>query len=140
MKAASKKIKVLFLCNHNAARSRMAEGILKSIGDDHYHVESAGNNPSSLNPYAVNVMAEIGIDISNQRSKSIEEFKGIIFEYVVTVCGGTGEACPIFLGGENYLHQPFEDPASIVGTENEKIMVFRSVRDELRVWIEKTFI
>ena len=140
MKEASKKIKVLFLCNHNAARSQMAEGILKSISDDRYHVESAGNNPSSLNPYAVKVMAEIGVDISKQRSKNIEEFEGITFEYVATVCGGVGETCPVFLGGKNYFQQPFEDPVSVEGTDNEKIMFFRSIRDEMKVWIEKTFI
>jgi len=134
-----KKDKVLFLCNHNAARSQMAEGLLKSLYGDYYDVKSAGNDPSELNPYAVQVMVEVGIDISQHRSKSLIEFEGIEFDYVVTVCGGTGESCPVFLGGKKYLHEPFEDPASVKGHEDDKIIAFRIIRDELKVWIENTF-
>ena len=134
-----KKEKVLFLCNHNSVRSQMAEGLLKSLYDEYYDVKSAGNDPSELNPYAVQVMVEIGVDISKHRSKSLKEFEGIEFDYVVTVCGGTGEGCPVFLGGKKYLHEPFEDPASVKGHEDDKIIAFRIIRDELKVWIENTF-
>ncbi len=132
------KEKVLFICNRNAARSQMAEGLLKSLYGEYYDVKSAGNDPSTLSPYAVQIMAEIGVDISKYRSKSLKEFEGVEFDYIVTVCG-VGEACPVFLGGKKYLHEPFEDPASINGTEYNKIIAFRRIRDELKVWIEKIF-
>ena len=134
-----KKEKVLFLCNHNSVRSQMAEGFLKSFYGEYYDVESAGNDPSELNPYAVQVMAEVGVDISKHRSKSLKEFEEIEFDYVVTVCGRTGKACPFFLGGKKYLHEPFEDPSSVKGYEKDKIIAFRGIRDELKLWIEKTF-
>ena len=133
------KEKVLFLCNRNAARSQIAEGLLKSLYGEYYDVKSAGNDPSTLSTYAVQVMAEIGVDISRYRSKSLKRFDGIKFDYVVTVCGGTGEVCPVFLGGKKYLHEPFEDPASVKGSEDDKIIAFRKLRDELKEWIEKTF-
>jgi arsenate reductase (thioredoxin) len=134
-----RKEKVLFLCNHNAARSQMAEGLLKSLYGKYYYVYSAGNNPSRLSPYAVKVMAEVGVDISKYQSKSLKEFEEIEFDYVVTVCGGSEEACPVFLGGKQYLHKPFDDPASVNGNEDDKIIAFRRIRDELKIWIEKTF-
>ena len=134
-----KKEKVLFLCNHNSSRSQMAEGLLKSLYGEYYDVKSAGKEPSKLNPYAIQVMSEVGVDISKYRSKSLKEFEGIEFDYVVTVCGGSIESCPVFLGGKQYLHETFEDPSSVKGNENDKIIVFRRIRDELEVWIEKTF-
>ncbi len=95
------KEKVLIICNHNSARSQIAEGLLKSLYGDYYDVYSAGSDPTTVNPYAIKVMAEIGVDISGNRSKSLKEFDGLEFDYVVTVCGGDGQACPIFLWRKN---------------------------------------
>jgi len=81
----------------------------------------------------------MSVYISKHRSKSLKEFDGVEFDYVVTVCGGGGKACPVFYGGKNYLHEPFEDPASVKGSKDDKIIVFRRIRDELKAWIEKTF-
>jgi arsenate reductase (thioredoxin) len=133
-----RKEKVLFLCNHNAARSQMAEGLLRYLYGEYFDVRSAGNNPSTLSPYAVQVMSEIGVDISKHRSKSVKEFDGWEYDYVVTVCG-SGEVCPVFLGGKQCNHVPFEDPESVKDSEENKIMAFRRVRDALRIWIEKTY-
>ena len=91
------KKKVLFICTHNSARSQMAEGILRTLYGDRYEAYSAGTQPTKVNPYAIKVMSEIGIDISNHRSKSAEEFRGKEFDYVVTVCDNVKEACPFFL-------------------------------------------
>jgi arsenate reductase (thioredoxin) len=133
------KEKVLFLCNHNSARSQMAEGLLKSLYGEYYDVYSAGNDPNTLNSYAVDVMAEIGIDISEYRSKSLKEFEGSNFDYVATACSGSGDTCPFFLGGKNYLHKPVEDPSAFEGSKEERIKFFRKIRDEIKVWIESTF-
>jgi arsenate reductase len=133
------KEKVLIICNHNSARSQIAEGLLKSLYGEYYDVYSAGSDPTTVNPYAIKVLAEIGVDISKNRSKSLKEFDGLEFDYVVTVCGGSGEACPVFLGGKIYLHEPFEDPASVKGNEEDIIIIFRRIRDEIKVWIEKNF-
>ena len=129
--------RVLFLCNHNSVRSQMAEGLLKSMYGEYYDVHSAGSSPSTLNPYAVKVMAEIGIDISKYRSKSIKEFQGTKFDYIVTVCNEG--ACPPFPGGKHYLHKSFKDPAAFEGSYEDEIIVFKEVRDEMKVWIEDTF-
>ena len=133
------KEKVLIICNHNSARSQIAEGLLKSLYGEYYDVYSAGNNPTNVNPFAIKVMAEIGIDISENRSKSLKEFEGLEFDYVVTVCGGEGQACPFFSGGKTYLHESFEDPTAVYGTDKEKTDAFKRIRDEINVWIEKTF-
>jgi arsenate reductase (thioredoxin) len=117
----------------------MAEGLLKSLYGGYYDVYSAGSNPTSVNPYAIKVLAEIGVDISKNRSKSVKEFEGFEFDYVITVCGGEGHACPFFPGGNNYLHESFEDPADVNGTDQEKIDAFRRTRDEIIKWIEKNF-
>ena len=134
-----KKEKVLFLCNHNSARSQIAEGLLKSLYGEHYEVYSAGLDPTTVNPYAIKVLAEIGLDISENRSKSLKEFEGLEFDYVVTVCGGEGQACPFFSGGKTYFHEPFEDPSEIDGTDENKIDAFRITRDKIKERIEKTF-
>jgi len=117
----------------------MAEGLLNSIYGDLYDVYSAGSDPATVNPYAVKVLDEVGIDISGNRSKSLKEFVGVEFDYVVTVCGGEGESCPFFSGGKNYIHQSFEDPAAFEGNNEEIMAVFRRVRDEIREWIKETF-
>ena len=130
---------VLIICNHNSARSQIAEGLLKSLFGEYYEVYSAGSDPTIVNPYAIEVMIEIGVDISKNRSKSLKEFDGLEFDYVVTVCGGDSQACPFFSGGKTYLHERFEDPTKVNGTDQEKIDAFRRTRDEIKRWIEKTF-
>jgi len=131
------KKRVLFICTHNSARSQMAEGFLNALKGDRYEAYSAGIEPSRINPYAVKAMAEVGIDISTHRSKSIEEFRGENFDYVVTVCDLAKEACPFF-PGERILHKDFEDPSEFKGTEDEILEKVRDVRDEIKDWIEKT--
>ena len=132
------KKKVLFLCTHNSARSQIAEGILNDSYGDRYQGYSAGVSPTKVNPYVIETMAEIGIDISGNRSKSIEEFRGDNFNYVVTVCDGAREVCPFF-PGEKIFHQAFEDPSQFKGSEEEILKKVRKVRDEIREWIKKTF-
>jgi|Deesub1362A_J573_1020465.scaffolds.fasta_scaffold00484_7 arsenate reductase len=136
VKAGSKKI--LFLCTENSARSQMAEGLMRSMFGDKFEVYSAGVKPKGVNPYAIRVMAEIGIDISTQRSKSIDEFRGWEFDYVVTVCDTLREICPFF-PGKKIIHKDFEDPGKVEGGEEEKLEAFRKVRDEIREWITQTF-
>ena len=131
--------KALFICTHNAARSHMAEGFLNALYGDRYSAFSAGTEPSKVNPYAVRVLQEIGIDISDHRSKSVDEFVDQDLDYVVTVCDHAKGACPFFPGGRRAMHRGFQDPASVAGTEQEKLALFRSVRDEIREWIENTF-
>ncbi|MEM3737094.1 MAG: arsenate reductase ArsC [Candidatus Bathyarchaeia archaeon] len=132
------KTKVLFVCTHNSARSQMAEGFLNALYGDRYEAYSAGIEPTKVNPYTVKVMAEIGIDISTHRSKSIEEFIGQNFDYVVTLCDNAREVCPFFPGGKT-LHKDFEDPAEFKGKETETLEKVRHVRDKIKDWIEETF-
>jgi len=129
---------VLFICTHNSARSQMAEGFLNALHGDRYESYSAGIEPTKVNPYAVKVMAEAGIDISKQRSKSIEEFRGRIFDYVVTVCDDAKEACPFF-PGDKILHRGFRDPSRFKGADDEILKKVRRVRDEIRDWLDETF-
>ncbi len=130
------KPRVLFLCTGNSARSQMAEGYLKSIASEHSTPLSAGIEPKGLNPLAVEAMHEIGIDISQQSSKDVVSFLGTHVPYVVTVCDNAKERCPIFPGTWKFLHWSFEDPAAAEGTQEEKLMVFRRVRDELTTRID----
>lgn len=132
------KKSVLFICTHNSARSQMAEGFLRHLYGDRYEVASAGTIASRVNEYAIKVMKEVGIDISNHRSKSVEEFKGRNFDYVITVCDHAKETCPFF-PGKVHIHKNFEDPAAATGTDEKKLMVFRKVRDEIKTWIEENF-
>lgn len=132
------KQKVLFLCTHNSARSQMAEALLNSLRGDKYEAASAGVSPTKVNPYVVKAMAEVGVDISKNRSKSIEEFRGQNFNYVVTVCDSAKEACPFF-PGEKVLHQAFKDPNSFKGSEEEIMKEVRQVRNEITKWIKNTF-
>ncbi len=129
------KVRVLFLCTHNSARSQMAEGLLRALGGDRYEAASAGHVPTQVHPLAVQAMAEVGIDISHHRAKSVAEFLGQTFDYVVTLCGPeVPGSCPFFPGAKRYLHAPFPDPAQ-GGLED-----FRRVRDSLRAWIAATFL
>ncbi len=125
-------IKVLFLCTGNSCRSQMAEGLLRYFGNSRFEVYSAGVNPSFVHPLAIKVMKEIGIDISNHRSKSVAEFLGQTFDYVITVCDKAKESCPNFPGEVKKIHWSFEDPAEATGTEEERLKVFRKVRDEIK--------
>ena len=133
------KIKVLFVCIHNSARSQMAEAFLKNIGGEAFQVESAGIEPGKLNPLVVEVMKENNIDISENKTKSVFELfqQGRIFNYVITVCDkATGEKCPVFPGTLNRLNWSFDDPNSFIGTNDEKILKTRIVRDQIKARIE----
>jgi arsenate reductase (thioredoxin) len=134
------KKQVLFICTHNAARSQMAEGLLRASYGDLYEVYSAGTEPGDVSPYAVRVMSEIGIDIGAHRSKGMQEFFSRQFDYVVTVCDHAKEACPYFPGGKKILHKSFEDPWALTGTEKEIKAGFRRIRDEIKSWIENEFV
>ena len=151
------KLKVLFLCTHNSARSQMAEGLLRHYYGEKFEVFSAGATPTRVNPFAIKVMAEIGIDISTQRSKSIDEFRGKDIDLVVSVCTSSARVtCPFcsspLLGGrpeiidetlpgaKRYLHHSFIDPSEVVGSDEEKLAAFRLTRDDIRKWILDYFI
>jgi arsenate reductase len=151
-----KRIKVLFLCEHNSARSQMAEGLLRHLYGEKYEVFSAGANPTQVNPFAIRVMAEIGIDISGHFSKSIEEFRDKEIDLVVSVCRSSPKlmcslcSSPIVMGrpeiinttipgAKHYLHHGFNDPSEVEGSDEEKTMAFRRSRDDIRHWIIDEF-
>ncbi len=125
------KQKVLFLCTGNSCRSQMAEGLLRQLAGDRFQVVSAGTEPRSVNPLAIAAMREIGVDISGHRSKCVKELLGQHFTYVITVCDSAREHCPIFPGTVKRLHWPLQDPAAAVGSEAERMRVFRRVRDDI---------
>jgi arsenate reductase len=131
--------RVLFICSHNSARSQMAEGYVRARYGDRYDAFSAGTVASTINPLAVRVMAEIGIDISGQRSKDLGRFIGEEMDIVVTVCDAAAAACPMFPGAKRTIHAGFPDPAAATGTEEERLEEFRTVRDEIAPWIDATF-
>jgi arsenate reductase len=133
----SHKKRVLILCTGNSARSQMAEGLLRHDADDRFDVESAGTKPGSVRPEAIAAMSELGIDISGQRSKNVDEFAGQQFDYVITVCDNARETCPVFFGAAEKLHRSFEDPAAFIGSNEERLTLFRRVRDELRAWLRE---
>jgi arsenate reductase len=128
----SDKKRVLILCTGNSARSQMAEGLLRHDAGVRFEVASAGVAPTQLRPEAIEAMREIGIDISGQRSKSIDVFAGQEFDYVITVCDNANEQCPIFSGQTQRIHWSFEDPAAEQSDAQKRMAVFRKVRDELR--------
>ena len=132
LKKKKSKQRVLFICTHNSARSQMAEGFLRSLCGDYYEANSAGTQPTQVNPLAIKVMTEIGIDISNHHSKSISEFKDVEIDYVVTVCDTAKETCPFSPGAKKIFHKSFEDPSQYAGTEEEKLEKFRHIRDEIK--------
>src|ERR1700683_2138919 len=138
MKAAMPaKKRILILCTGNSARSQMAEGLLRHDAGDRFEVFSAGTKPSQVRPEAIAVMRELAIDISDQRSKSIDEFTGQQFDYVLTVCDNARESCPIFPAKTVTIHHNFEDPAPLQGPEEERLALFRRVRDEIRAYLKK---
>jgi arsenate reductase (thioredoxin) len=137
----SEKQRVLILCTGNSARSQMAEGLLRHDGGYMFEVESAGLKPSIVRPEANQAMHEIGIDLSLHRSKSVEEFIGQAFDYIVTVCDNARETCPIFPGNATQIHQSFTDPPALdVGSDEYRLAIFRRVRDEIRWWLRFKFI
>lgn len=125
------KKRVLFLCTGNSARSQMAEGLLRHIAGDSYEVFSAGTHPVGVNPFAIQVMKEIGIDISHHRSKSLSEFLNEPFDFIITVCDRANETCPAFPGDVTRIHWGFDDPAAAQGSDEERLSVFRRVRHEI---------
>ncbi len=150
------KPKILFICTHNSARSQMAEGLLRDIYGEKYEVFSAGTNPTKVNPLAIKVMAELGIDISKQYAKGLEEFSDIEIDIAVSVCQRSAKTLctlcspPISMGRplilnaklrktKNYIVHEFEDPSEVEGTEEEKLKAFRKIRDELKTWLTTYF-
>jgi arsenate reductase len=146
------KTRILFLCTHNSARSQIAEGLLRHFYSDKYEVFSAGTNPTSVHPLAIKTMSEIGIDISKQYSKSIDEFSDVDIDLAVTVCQSSAKtncvlcSSPLIMGRpevvyaklhktKHYLLHGFSDPSDVEGTEEERVTAFRRIRDEIKDWI-----
>ena len=134
-----RKKRILFICTHNACRSQMAEGLLRALKGDRYEVYSAGTEPTAVHPAAIKAMAEIGIDISFQRSKGLDAVRDVVFDEAVTVCDHARESCPVFFGGGIKRHQGFPDPSAAQGSGAEILEAFRQVRDEIRQWIEDNY-
>lgn len=130
------KMRVLFLCTHNSARSQMAEGWLRHLAGERFEVHSAGTEATRVRPFAIQVMAEVGVDISRQESKTLVRYLGQPWEAVITVCDQANEACPFFPGASQRLHWSFPDPSLAVGTEAEQLAVYRQVRDAIRAHID----
>ena len=126
------KQRILFLCTHNSCRSQMAEGLINHDLGDRFQAFSAGTEATRVNPLASQVLAELGIDISSHRSKTLDEFAGEQFDYVITLCGSANEQCPLFVGGVERIHIGFDDPSRLPGTPEEVLPEFRRVRDEIR--------
>jgi arsenate reductase len=128
------------LCTHNSARSQMAEGLLRHLAGDHFEAMSAGTEATHVRPLAIRAMKEIGIDISGQESKTLERYLEEPLDHVITVCDDANEACPFFPGAQSRLHWSFEDPSTAEGSEEERLEVFRSVRDRIRQRIEEELV
>ena len=129
------KHQILFLCTHNSCRSQMAEALANHYLGDRFQAFSAGTEATQVNPLAAQVLAELGIDTSQLRSKIMDEFAGQTFDHVVTLCGDANEQCPLFFGGVMRTHRGFEDPSRLQGADNEVLPAFRRVRDEIKNWI-----
>jgi arsenate reductase (thioredoxin) len=136
---AEGKLKILFLCTGNSCRSQMAEGWAMKLKGDVVEAYSAGVEPKGLDPRAVRVMAEAGVDISSHRAKHVRELSGLDFDYVITVCGHAHETCPVFPGRTRVVHRGFDDPPKLAegaGSEDEALAHYRRVRDEMRSYVE----
>ena len=131
--------RILVLCTGNSARSQMGEGLFRQEGGAQVEVFSAGTKPTLVRPEAIAVMREIGIDISGQRSKSVDEFAGESFDFVVTVCDNARDVCPVFPAGTQRIHWSFEDPAAVKGGEQERLTAFRRIRDQIRERVKSFF-
>jgi arsenate reductase len=125
------KRRVLFLCTHNSARSQMAEGLLRDLGGHRFEPFSAGTEATHVRPLAIRAMAELGIDISSQESKTLERYLNEPFDAVITVCDQANEACPVFFGARERLHWSFPDPSKAAGTQEQQLEVYRQVRDAI---------
>jgi arsenate reductase len=134
----SERLKILFLCTGNSCRSQMAEGWARALKDDVVEAHSAGVETHGLNPRAVQVMAEAGVDISGHRSRHVDEFAGTEFDVVVTVCGHAHESCPVFPGATRVVHRGFDDPPALAADaddEESAMAPYRRVRDEIRAFV-----
>src|SRR5712691_52196 len=136
-KGAPMKQRVLFICTHNSARSQMAEGLLQRLGGDRFEAFSAGTEATHVRPLAIKAMAELGIDISEQESKTLDRYLNDPFDEIITVCDTAAEACPVFPGARRRRHWSFEDPSKATGSEAEQLAVYRRIRDEIRSRIEQ---
>lgn len=130
------KRRVLFLCTHNSARSQMAEGLLRHLGGEQFEVYSAGTEAAHVRPLAIEVMDELGIDITGQTSKTLDRYLSEPFDEVITVCDAAAETCPFFPGAKHRRHWSFPDPSQVKGNEEEQRAVYRRVRDAIRTHIE----
>ncbi len=130
-------MRVLILCTGNSARSQMAEGLLRHDAGNAFEVFSAGTKPTEVRLEAIAVMREAGIDISGHRSKSVDEFAGQDFDYVITVCDNAKQSCPIYPAKTKRIHWSIEDPAAVQGSEEERLAAFRRIRDELRLRLQR---
>ena len=137
MSEAGRRRRVLFLCTHNSARSQMAEGLLRALGGAQYAAFSAGTDATRVRPLAIRAMAELGIDISRQESKTLDRYLDQPFDQVITVCDQANEACPVFFGARQRLHWSVPDPGTATGNEDEQLAIYRAVRDEIRARIEQ---
>jgi arsenate reductase (thioredoxin) len=140
MQSIVEKLRVLYLCTGNSCRSQMAEGWTRRLKSDAVHAYSAGVEPHGIDPRAVKVMAEVGIDISGQTSKHLDTLQGIEFDYVITLCDQANESCPLFPGKTRRLHMGFDDPPKLASgspTEEEALQHYRRVRDEIRAFVER---
>ncbi len=135
----SERKKILILCTGNSARSQMAEGLLKHITQSKYEIFSAGTKPSFVRSEAIKVLREIGIDISKNRSKSVDEFTSRKIDFVLTVCDSAREICPYFSAQIKLIHHSFEDPAEVQGDEQTRIQAFRNARDQIKKYLEDSF-
>lgn len=126
------KIRVLFLCTGNSARSIIGAALLRQMGGDSFDVMSAGTHPKGINPYTVLVLEPLGIDLSAERSKNVSEFEGQAFDYVITVCDAAAEECPVFPGAPERIHWSFVDPAAVEGTDDDKLAAFRRTLREMQ--------
>ena len=133
------KTQILFLCTHNSCRSQMAEALANHLLGDRCQAFSAGTESTRVNPLAAQVLSELGVDTSLLRSKTMDEFSGQSFDHVVTLCGDANEKCPLFFGGVKRLHQGFEDPSRLSGSEEDLLPEFRRVRDQIKKWIVDYF-
>jgi len=131
------KRRILFLCSHNSARSQMAEGLQRALGGDRFEAFSAGSEATHVRPMAVGVMAELGIDITGQHSKTLERYLDQPFEAVITVCDQANETCPVFFGARERPHWSFPDPSKAEGSDEDQLGVYRAVRDGIRHRIER---
>ena len=132
----SERARVLILCTHNSARSQMAEALLRHLAGDRFEVESAGTEATRVNPLATQAMSELGIDLTRHTSKTLDRFLDERWDYVITVCDSANERCPVFPGAKNRLHWSFDDPSAATGTEDQRLAVFRRIRDQITVQLK----